>query len=151
MSRIVIGVGNTMRGDDGAGILVARALSARLPHATAVFESDGDGARIVEWLGQCDAAVVVDACSSGERPGVVHTFDCSRNPLPSVFSRYSTHTFGLAEAIELARTLGQLPPHAIVVGIEGSTFSLGSDVTPPVRAAVTRVVEMLACGAFPTP
>ena len=53
----------------------------------------------------------------------------------------STHTFGVAEAIELGRILEQLPPYLIVYGIEGKQFNTGCDLSTEVAQAVPHVVQ----------
>jgi hydrogenase maturation protease len=77
-------------------------------------------------------------------------------PLPALFSRVSTHAFGVAEAIELARALGQLPPALVVYGVEGATFEAGAGLSAAVAAAVPQVVaqvrqELLALTDGSTP
>ena len=99
---LVIGVGNPWRGDDGAGIEVARRVGG------IAFEGDGTG--LVELWAGAEDAVVVDAAASGAAPGTVHRFDAAAGPLPARSLRSSTHHFGVADAIELARALDRLPP-----------------------------------------
>jgi hydrogenase maturation protease len=82
---------------------------------------------------------------SGRKPGFVHRVDASRSPLPSVLrSSTSTHAVGVAEAIELARTLGRLPGRVIAYGIEGNRFEAGTELSPPVAAAVDLVAARVA-------
>jgi hydrogenase maturation protease len=50
---------------------------------------------------------------------------------------------GLADAIELARALGALPPRVVAFGIEGRSFAAGSELTPEVEAAVDEVAESI--------
>jgi hydrogenase maturation protease len=50
----------------------------------------------------------------------------------------------VAEAVELARSLAQLPPHLVVYGIEGANFAAGVELSPAVEQAVEMVVERLA-------
>jgi hydrogenase maturation protease len=57
-----------------------------------------------------------------------------------MFSRVSTHAFGVAEAIELARALRQLPPVLVVYGVEGATFETGAGLSTVVAAAVPQAV-----------
>ena len=65
----------------------------------------------------------------------------TQQPIAREFFRFSTHAFGLAEAVELARALGRLPPRLIVYGIEGKSFEAGVGLSPEVGAAVQEVVE----------
>ena len=58
----------------------------------------------------------------------------------------STHALGLAEAVELARSLGRLPQRVVVYGIEGESFAFGKGLSAAVAAAADRVTEeVLAC------
>ena len=55
----------------------------------------------------------------------------------------SSHGFGVAEAIALARALGTLPQHCIVYAIEAADFTPGSRPTPEVTAAAGEVTRRI--------
>jgi hydrogenase maturation protease len=132
----VIGVGNAARGDDAAGLLAARALGG--------IELEGDPTALIELLDGEPEAIVIDAVRSGAPAGTVQRLDVGDRPLPATLrSSASTHLVGLAEAIELARALGRLPPRVTVYGIEGERFATGAPVSPPVAAAIERVAAEL--------
>jgi hydrogenase maturation protease len=144
---VVIGIGNEYRRDDAAGLIVARRLAERRDPAFTVLEHNGDGAALMEaWQG-IDVAIVIDVVSSGAKPGTTHRIDASRQSLtalailqPEAF-RSSTHAFSLVQAVELSRTLHQLPPHFIVHGIEGQNFEAGTGLSWEVAQAVPKVAE----------
>ena len=141
---VVIGVGNEYRSDDGAGIAVARRLRALFPTGVTILEESGEGAALMQaWQG-ASWVMLVDAVRSGAPPGTIHRLDARAAPLPMGFFHYSTHAFSVAEAVELARSLDQLPAHLIVYGIEGATFAAGVELSPAVEQAVEAVVERLA-------
>jgi hydrogenase maturation protease len=130
----VVGLGNEWRSDDGVGPVVARRLGGRV--------LNGEPIGLVEALDGLDEVVLVDAVSSGAPAGTLHVFDASLEPLPvPLFGAQSTHTLGLAEAVELARSLGRLPARVLVYGIEGADFAFGNELSPEVEAAAGRVVE----------
>jgi hydrogenase maturation protease len=140
---LVIGIGNAFRGDDGVGVLVARRLRELALSGLTVLEQSGEGAALVEaWTGT-DRVIVVDAISSGGRPGTIHRLEVDRHPLPAHFSSSSTHAFGLAEAVELARRLDRLPASLVIYGIEGQSFNLGQDLSPEAEAAADKVVDQI--------
>ena len=138
---VVLGVGNAERGDDGAGRMVARLLNGTLPHNVEIVEHDGEATSLLARLDGAVSAYVIDACVSKSPPGTIHRIDANRENLPHVSSDMSTHGFGLAAAIELGRTLGQLPPHIVVYAIEGKSFEAGAALSEPVSAAVSVVVQ----------
>ncbi|MEA2409572.1 MAG: hydrogenase maturation protease [Thermoleophilaceae bacterium] len=133
---IVIGVGNSWRGDDAAGLEVARRLGG-VCH-------EGDCTRLLEEWDSGDDVVVVDAASSGvAAAGTIHRFDAARQPLPTSVLASSTHALGLPAAMELARALGRLPRRLRVYGIEGASFKAGDALTPPVARGVDTLAREL--------
>jgi hydrogenase maturation protease len=140
---IVIGVGNAWRGDDGAGLAVARRLREAAPAGLEVREVEGDASVLVDAWAGADRVVVVDAAESGAPPGSVRRFDAVAEPLPARGVRSSTHAFGVPDAIELSRALGRLPTRLDVYAIEGERFEAGERLTPEVERAVGELVEEL--------
>jgi len=133
----VIGCGNTDRGDDCVGILVARRLRELGLDA---IEHSGDGFALLELWQGCDDIVLVDAMVSGEAPGTVSVWNPLSRPVRAQDYRCSTHVFGPAEAIEIGRALGRLPRRIRIYGIEAREFELGSEANAEVLEAVDRVV-----------
>jgi hydrogenase maturation protease len=137
----VVGIGNAWRGDDGAGLAVARLLKGRLPDEVEVLEREGEPTALIDSLEGADAVWLVDAVSSGAAAGTLHRLDASEQELPATLFRASTHHFGLGEAVELARTLGRLPVKTVVFGIEGASFETGDRLTSKVEAATVLAAE----------
>ncbi|WP_432872971.1 hydrogenase maturation protease [Microbispora rosea] len=137
---VVIGLGGDGRGDDAAGLEVVRRLRGRLSSSVVIVESAGDPAQLVEaWTG-ARLAVVIDAVSSGAAPGTVHR----RTGVEGGPSWHgSSHSFGLADAVDLGRALGRMPAQLIVIGVEGGDFTIGAPITPPVLSAIDALVREL--------
>ncbi len=141
---LVLGIGNDFRGDDAVGLLAARELEAmHLPHVN-VVESRGDGVRLMQlWKGY-PAVLVIDAVHSGAPAGTLHRLDVSHNPIPAKFLCTSSHQFGVAEAIETARSLEELPEQVIVFGVEIEHCVAGE---PPALYELVRAPLMTALRA----
>jgi hydrogenase maturation protease len=141
MKMLVIGIGNEMRADDGAGIYAVRKIREKhLPDVKAM-EHSGEGTSLIELWKHQDQVIVIDAASSGSQPGTIHRYEAHRKSLPANLFRFSTHTLGLAEAIELSRVLRELPASLIVYGIEANTFDTGSALSPEVHSAIDIVLN----------
>lgn len=136
MSRLVIGIGNASRGDDGAGVVAARRMGADGLVAKAPFQ-------LIELWEGADDVVVIDAARSGEPPGTIHRFEATSQELPIDVLGGSTHAIGVAQVVELARALDRLPARLTVYGIEVGELSHGNDLSPQVEAAVDAVVAEL--------
>jgi hydrogenase maturation protease len=140
---LIIGIGNEYRSDDSVGLIVARRLKERLANSAIVIEQSGDGAALMEaWRGAF-MVIIIDAVISGAAPGTIKRFDASAHLLPKSGFRCSTHAFGVAEAIELAGALGELPERLAIYGIEGKDFAAGVGLSPEVEKAAGEVIEQL--------
>lgn len=141
---LLIGIGNEYRSDDSVGLTAIRMLKTKvLPEDTLLIESSGDGAELIEMWRTAGTAILIDAVSSGAKPGTIYRFDALKQRIPVQLSFPSTHAFSIAEAIELARVLDQIPPSLIVYAIEGQNFSTGIGLSPEVENAMLKVVEQV--------
>jgi hydrogenase maturation protease len=154
VTAAVVCVGNRLRGDDAAGLEVARHLRGTLPEGVSITEREGEPTALIDAWEGADALWVVDAVSSGSDAGTVHRLDAGERPLPPDPFRASTHHMSLAETVELARALGRLPAQTVVYGIEGGSFAIGQGLTPAVASAAAAVAaavreEVAACTRRP--
>lgn len=140
---MVIGLGNEDRGDDAIAIVIASRLESRAANSFRVVRRVSDGLALMEAWEGADTVIIIDAASSGAAPGTIHRIDAGAEPLPRDFFRYSTHAFGVVEAVELARALQRLPPRLVVYGIEGKTFETGDELSPGLQKAAREVEEMV--------
>jgi len=134
---VVIGVGNALRADDAAGLEIVRRL--RAGPGVDVLEQSGEATALLDALRGRAAALIVDA-AAGTDPGRLHRLDAAAGPLPQGMFGVSTHGFGVAEGIELARALGALPPVCVVYAVEGERFETGA----PISEAVARTLPLAA-------
>ena len=145
---LVIGVGNLHRGDDAVGLLVARRVRQRAPEGVRVLEHTGEGAALMEaWKG-AGQVVLIDAVSSGGKPGAIIRVDCRRVDCRdwkggSDPGLVSSHGFGVAQAIQLAAVLGRLPPRMVLYGVEAGGFDPGAEPSPQVAGAVEQVADLV--------
>jgi len=137
-----IGVGNRFRNDDGLGWHIAKIMQAEVPEIE-ILEASGEGMSLLEIMQQRKFVFIFDAVNSGSDPGTVFRFQADSECLPSKFFHYSTHEFSVAEAIELGRSLKQLPEKLIVYGIEGKNFRAGTELSEEVEKSIPEVVEQV--------
>lgn len=133
----VIGLGNAMRGDDAAGLAVARLVGEAEP-ALAALAHEGSPLDLIDvWEGR-ERVVLVDAMTCGAEAGSVHRFELDQGPPPAgVRDRVaSTHALGLLEAVEVARALGRLPGRLVLYGVQGESFALGVGLSEAVAAVI---------------
>lgn len=146
---LVIGVGNLYRGDDAVGRIVAQGLKREATDHANIIEKDCDGATLMECWEGADMVILIDAVHSGALPGTIYRLDAQAQPIPATYFHYSSHAFGVAEAVELSRTLNQLPPCFIIYGIEGKHFEPGDGLTGEVTKAAQDVLEQIQTDIAP--
>jgi len=140
--NIVIGLGNAYRRDDGVGLVVVRHLQTKgLPHVLAIAASDG--MEILQACRDADTVNAVDAVGCEGAPGTIVRCDALIEAPSRQWFHCSTHTLGVVEAIELARTLNQLPRRLMVYGVTGQHFGLGIGLSAAVEKAIPEVVARI--------
>jgi len=137
---LVIGYGNSRRGDDAAGILVAESLRKCGIRAETC---EGDAAALMEaWAGDQDV-IIVDAVVTGAPVGTVHVWE--NWPASARATRTSsTHGLGVAEAVELSRVLNRLPARLRIYGIEALQFEPGAQISRELDSGIEEAVRRIA-------
>ena len=148
---LVLGLGNPILGDDGAGWRVAEFLREKLPcqaHAPeSVLELDCaalGGIGLMERILGYDRVILIDAVQSGARPpGTVSVCRLEQLADPSVGHSTSAHDASLLTALELARVAGgRVPARIDVVGIDvAGTTSFSEQLSSAVSAAVPQAAH----------
>ena len=109
MKIAVIGIGQSLRGDDAAGLNAIRQWQKKYPETASrpevrVDASELPGLALIDLLDDTDAAVIVDAVQSSAKPGTIHRIS------PDELSAFtpdaqSAHGWGVAETLQLGREL----------------------------------------------
>ncbi|MES9994999.1 hydrogenase maturation protease [Desulfovibrio aminophilus] len=137
---LVMGAGNPLMRDDGAGVLAVRALMAEPWPGRVEFEDAGTFTQdLFHLLDRYAAVLILDVARFGGAPGEVRVLggeDILAGSGPGV----SLHELDLAESLRLARELGELPRLRLVV-MEPRDVGYGLEPTPEVRAALPRMIE----------
>jgi len=142
---LILGVGNPILRDDGAGRLLVQLLRRHVSSTEVELRETGlAGLNLVEALSGFDSAIIIDAIQSGGVPGKVY---CLR---PEDFhtarvSRYDQHSTGLLPALELGKSLGwPMPEDVTIVAIEaGDVAHFGEELTPEVARAVPVALKVI--------
>lgn len=145
---LVACLGNPDRGDDGIGPLVGEKLEKQLPASAELIVRRGDMLSLIDDFAGYDAVICVDAAAPMGSPGRIHRIDLASEELPRELLSASTHGFGLADAIELARSLNRAPHRIVIYAIEGASFDAGADITPAVAAGADETTRLAAAEAI---
>ena len=137
----VVGVGQLLRGDDAAGVIVARRLKARgLPEDWLVVDAGPAPESCTGLLRKFgpEQVLFVDAAEMGLTPGAIRWLD----PRESEGCGASTHSLPLGVVAEYLAD--ELSCDVRLLGIQPADDEIGASLTPAVSAAVRGVVTLLA-------
>ncbi|WP_059018612.1 hydrogenase maturation protease [Mycobacterium sp. M26] len=138
--RVVIGLGNEQRRDDGVGPAVAAEVARRRPGVTVLTCAVEPAAIIDAWDG-ADLAVVIDAVAGpGTQPGRVRRCEVGDLVSPGVLT---SHDLDLAATYELAAALDRAPATVVVVSLDVADVGYGAGLSPVVAEAVPHAAAMV--------
>lgn len=143
---LVLGIGNTLLQDDGAGVAVTERLRAELAGVEGVRFLDGGtlGLSLLPDIEDAGALIVIDAAELGEAPGTVRVFlggDMNRQ----LSGRKSTvHELALSDLLAAAAMSGREPARRALVAIQPASTDWGLEPTPPVRQAIPDACALVA-------
>jgi len=102
---LVLGVGNTLLQDDGAGVHALRHVGQLWGPAPGLDLFDGGtlGFAILPALERFDRWVVIDATEMSREPGAVATFEDTEMDRFLGRPRRSAHEVGLSDLLDMAR------------------------------------------------
>lgn len=149
MNIVIIGVGQTMRGDDGAGPAAVKAWVERYPQTLGTTQirteiEELPGLSLLSLLQGSDAAIIVDAVQSNNNPGTLHLIQDDTKFL-SHEKAQSAHNLGVQETLALARLLrlDDLPELITIIGIEVENVALGENLSINVQNAIPKAVDLI--------
>lgn len=142
-NTLLIGVGNEFRHDDAVGLFILRKLRSQSRTNLSAIEASGEGAALIDLWQNSRTVYLFDAVSSGAESATIHRIDAQQQLVPFKFFNYSTHAFSVAEAVELARSLNQLPTKLILYGVEGKNFAMGIGLSEDVQRAAETVIQQV--------
>ncbi len=147
MNILILGIGQSLRGDDAAGLEAVRLWREKFPETAGGVQvelSELPGLALLDLLERMDAAILVDAVQSSASAGTVIRLG------PDELASFtpdagSAHGWGVAETLQLGRSL--VPSLAkcrvTLIGIVGKDFRLGAGLSPEVREALAGAVERI--------
>ncbi len=135
MRIVAFALGNTMRADDGAGIALARGLSALVP-GLEVIEAQELLPEHADAIGDAQGVLFLDASVAGT-PGEIRASRIVPRPAHEAI----LHALTPEEILGLARTLHGSAPPAGLVTVAGREFAFGEGLSAEVEGALPRARE----------
>lgn len=141
MKTLVVGIGSTIRGDDGVGVQAVRQFKARCPESVEVIELGTAGLSLLDFVEGFDRLVIIDAILTGAAPGTVH--ELTGEEVAKTVHLGVGHEADLPTALSLGQKLSRhMPADVVVVAVEAAdTTTFSEELTPEVAFAIPEVLE----------
>lgn len=139
MNTLVLGIGNTLLKDEGAGVHAVRYLCERYPPGRDTYYMDGGtlSFTLASHIEKARHFVVIDAAQLNSAAGVVQAFIGSQmDDFLNERKAKSVHEVSLIDLISMVRLTGRLPPHRALVGIQPREVNWGETLSDVVEAAI---------------
>jgi hydrogenase maturation protease len=139
---VVIGIGNTIKSDDGAGVRALEMLEPLVGDDVELVEGRVYCADMLPVLEGRRKAIFIDGIDSGEEPGAIFRFSPDEVKSEKKIS-LSIHDFGVYDLIMAARLLEQCPEELVMFCVQVKDTSVGQELSPEVEAALPRLCELV--------
>ncbi|MBI4730099.1 MAG: HyaD/HybD family hydrogenase maturation endopeptidase [Acidobacteria bacterium] len=134
----VVGIGNLLLRDDGAGVRAAEMLRSLAPEEVRVLDGGVMGLELLATVEEASRLMVLDSIDSGRAPGTVLRLS---DPPGAASGKLSPHQVTFADAVGLARLRGTAPEEIVVLGIQPARVEPGLELSPEVAAALPHLVD----------
>lgn len=141
----LLGLGNPLYGDDGAGIEALRLFEARYrcPPGLEVVDGGTQGLPLLGIIEDVPALVIVDAVVGQAEPGTVVELEAA-DLVGGSGLKLSEHQVDIREVLALAAWRRRLPVRLRLVGVVAGRLGPGVGLSEPVRRALPQLVDVAA-------
>jgi hydrogenase maturation protease len=135
---LILGVGNTLLADEGAGVHAMRFLQSRpdvMPD-TEFLDAGTLSFTLADDIASADNLIIFDAAQFDASPGTVRVFEGPDFDTFLQSGRRSVHEIGFADLMDIARLLDCLPQNRALIGIQPEVLGWGDSTGASVTAAI---------------
>ncbi len=140
----VIGIGNILMTDDGAGVFALQRLQERFlfPEYVELIDGGTKGLELLPFVEGMEKILFIDAVNFNKKPGEVG--ELTKDEIPKYFAtKLSVHQIALPDLIGAGRLMGTLPEEIHLVGIQPQSIDTGYGLSPAVEARLDLLIEMV--------
>ncbi len=138
----VVGIGNSLLTDDGAGIhALERFAEKSVDNDVICLDGGTVGLALLDRLSNLDGLIVLDAMKLGLRPGTVTVLEGDAMDAHLRNQHGSVHEVGLSDLMDALRLRGDIPQQRALVGIEPEEMGWGTWPTSAVAASLPEAVH----------
>jgi len=139
----VIGLGNSLRRDDGIGVTILESLLNDYKRPGIDYLNFGVASfDLVHRLGNYDAALLIDGISSGLPAGELKIFSLDEASFVKEDSAVSSHELNLKDIFRLTADLG-IKAKIYVAGIQAQDTGFGEPLSAPLKEKLEEITKQI--------
>jgi hydrogenase maturation protease len=145
MNILVLGVGNLLLQDEGAGVRALNEFMGNydIPDGVEFLDGGTSGLELLHHIEGRDCLVILDVVKSGKAPGTVIRMEGEQVPA-LLRQKISHHQLGLSDLLATAQLTGALPGKLVLLGVEPKSLDTGLELSDEVTRGVAVLVGSLA-------
>ena len=139
----VLGMGNTLRGDDGIGPHIIDELKKKnLPDSIELVDIGSDAFSIIDHFEKEQPVLVIDCAQMGKEPGEIVKFEVKDENLPILDKAISIHGFGFSDVYKLATNLYK-NIQCTIIGVQPKSLEFNTGLSDEVKNKIPLIIKMV--------
>ena len=142
---LILGIGNTLLQDDGAGVHVIKQLRSTNESGQGVQIIDGGtlGLSLLPDLEDASCLIVVDAGEIGEKPGEIRVFENEEMDRQLSGKKSTVHELAMSDLLSAAALSGRCPDKRALIAIQPASIEWGLETTEDVSRAIPNACHLV--------
>jgi hydrogenase maturation protease len=141
-AALVLGFGNILLSDDGAGVRLVERLRTELGALAECVDGGTLSFSLLSYIEAVDSMLVIDAAELDGVPGTVNLFEgAAMDEFLKSARRRTVHEVGLIDLLDMARLQGCLPGRRALLCIQPGRIDWCEELSAPVAAAMPAAAQ----------
>ena len=143
---LVIGLGNRLLSDEGIGVHLVRALTARVERFPDIdfLDLGTSSLTVLHALAGRRKVILLDCARMNEPPGTLRRFTPDQVATVKDLPSFSLHEGDLLDILALSRRLGECSAKVVLYGIQPASLDMGESLSPALAARFDEYLRLIA-------
>lgn len=145
MNTLVLGLGNTLLGDEGIGVHVIQKMQNEYSDLNGVTFLDGGtlSFTLASYIEEANNLVIIDAAQLNRTPGEISVFEGENMDHFVTGNRNkSVHEVNITDILALAYLTDHLPKRRALIGIQPKFIDWSDTLSEPVEQAIPNICKI---------
>ena len=145
MNTLVLGLGNTLLGDEGVGVHIIQQMQQDHTGVDDITYLDGGtlSFTLAGYIEEAGNLIIIDAAQLNSSPGVISVYEGeAMDQFVTGNRNKSVHEVNITDILSLAHLTGHLPERRALIGIQPQLIDWGDTLSEPVAQAIPQVFKI---------